>query len=90
MMLRLRQGQQIVVALLIAGVIVELVAVILVRLQPMTLDHGAHGTVQDQDALLEEAAQQMNAIDGHRQLKAQKTKTRPCRARSGFGSCPAL
>jgi hypothetical protein len=62
---RLGQGQQVVVALLVASVIVEQVAVILARLQPVTLDHGAHGTVQDQDALGEMLAQEMSAISGH-------------------------
>ncbi len=55
MMRRLRQREQVVVALLVAAVIVEAIAVIGVRIQPMGLDHRAHGAIQNQDALLEQA-----------------------------------
>ena len=70
------------------GVIVEQVAAVMVLVQPVALDHGAHGTVQDQDALLEELAQKMDAIGGHRVGAKNKKPGRV--ARSGFCCCPAL
>jgi len=63
--LRLCQGQQVVVALLVAVVRLEAVAVIVVSIQPVALDHGAHGAIEDEDSLLEQAVQQMCALVRH-------------------------
>ena len=49
--LRLRQRQQVVVALLVAAVRVEAIAVIVDGVQPVALDHGAHGAIENEDAL---------------------------------------
>ena len=49
--LRLGQHQQVVVALQVAGPVGKALAPVIRLLQPVPLDHGAHGTVQDQDAL---------------------------------------
>ena len=51
------QGQQVVVALLGHGVIGEAGAAIGGLVEPVRLDHGAHGTVQDEDAGVELAHQ---------------------------------
>src|SRR5690606_19620437 len=73
----LRQRQEIVVALLVAGVFVKQVAVIVARFEAVALDHRAHCTVQDQDAMLKCAMQEMRAIVWH------ETKN-PCAKADGF------
>ena len=78
---RLRQRQQVVVALLVADVGVKAFAVVVTTLQAMSLDHGAHGPVQNQDALIEQAVKQGSALIGHA-MSANK-KTRPL-WRDGF------
>ena len=47
------QGQQVVVALEIAGVSRKALAAVIRFLQARLLDHGSHGPVQDQDAVLQ-------------------------------------
>ena len=60
--LRLRQREQVVVARLLAVVIVEAVAVVVVLLEAVALDHGAHGAVEDEDAMGEEFAQEAGTV----------------------------
>ena len=55
--LGLGQGKQIVVALQIRRPVRKTLAPIIFLPQPMGLDHGAHGTVEDNDTLLEQPAQ---------------------------------
>ncbi len=50
--LRLGQRQQVVVALQVARPVLEAFPPVAVLVQLVALDHGAHGTVQDQDAFL--------------------------------------
>ena len=47
-----RQHQEIVVALEIVAKILEALAAIAGLVEPVALDHGAHGAVEDQDAFL--------------------------------------
>jgi hypothetical protein len=69
---RLGQHQQVVVALEVALVVAELVmaagaaavrfyAAIFVLAQLVALDHGTHGAVEDQDALLQLLAEESGA-----------------------------
>ena len=50
----LRQRQQVVVAFQVARPVAETLATELRFVQALTLDHGAHGAVEHQDALGEE------------------------------------
>ena len=52
--LRLRERQEIVVALEVAREILEALAAIAGFVQFVALDHGAHGAVQNDDALIEQ------------------------------------
>ena len=63
--LRLRQGQQIIVALLIASVRKEAFSMIVLRVEPMGLNHGAHCAIKDQNALVEQTAKQLVARRCH-------------------------
>jgi hypothetical protein len=49
---RLGQGQQVIVALEVAGPVLEPFATVVCFLQPVGLDHGAHGAIEDEDAVL--------------------------------------
>ncbi len=69
---RLSQGQQIVVALLVAVVCLEAVAVIVVGVQLVALDHRAHGAIEDEDSFLEQAVQQMYALVWHSDSENKK------------------
>ena len=51
------EREQLVVALHVMGMVAEALAAVVVLAQLVLLDHGAHGTVQDQDAFLEQFAQ---------------------------------
>ena len=51
------EGEQFIVALHVVGMVAEALATVVVLAQLVLLDHGAHGTVQDQDAFLEQFAQ---------------------------------
>ncbi len=51
--LRLGDGQQIIVALEVARVVSKALAAIIRLLERIALDHGAHGAVEDQDALFQ-------------------------------------
>ncbi len=55
--LRLRQAEQFVIALHIARPIFEALAAILRFAEFEALDHGAHGAIEDDDALLEQSRQ---------------------------------
>src|SRR6185436_2701920 len=61
----LSQREQVVVALLIAAMLVKAITVVGVLIQPVSLDHGAHRAIQDQDALFEQAVQESGAIVRH-------------------------
>ena len=63
--LGLRQQQQVVVALELLRVVREARAAIVSLRETAALDHGAHGAVQDQDALVEEAVEQIAAVGLH-------------------------
>jgi len=63
--LGLGEEQQIVVALQIVGVVPEALAPVIGLAQAMTLDHGAHGPVQDEDALFQESGDFGAAIGLH-------------------------
>ena len=63
--LRLRQDQQVVVTLLIAAMIVEAFAVVMAGFQAMSLDHGTHCAVENEDALAQLTIQQIGAIFSH-------------------------
>ncbi len=69
---RLGQGQQVVVALLVAVVRLEAVAVIVVGVQFVALDHGAHCAIEDEDSLLEQAVQKMYALIWHSDSRNKK------------------
>ena len=60
--LRLRQRQEVVVALQIVRPAREAFAAIIFLGELVALDHGAHGTVQDQDSLLEETLKPRQAL----------------------------
>ncbi len=49
--LRLGQRQQVIIALEVAGPVGKALAAIAGLVQLVLLDHGAHGTVEDDDAL---------------------------------------
>src|SRR4030065_747803 len=84
---RLGEQQQVVVALEIALPVGEALAAIVLLLQFVALDHGAHGTVQDQDALLEQVGAEGEARAagrgraGHeRKYRVAAILARPCSA----------
>ncbi len=52
--LRLGEAEQVVVPVKVARPVGETLAAIVRLLELVALDHGAHGTVQDQDALLQQ------------------------------------
>ena len=60
--LRARQRQQLVVAFHVLRDIRESCAAILRLAQFVALDHGAHGTVQDQDAVRQNAAKLVGTV----------------------------
>ena len=62
----LGQRQQVVVALEIGSPILETLAAIIRLLQLITLDHGAHRAIQNQDALGEQFIEQIGAVVGHK------------------------
>ena len=62
---RVRQ-QQVVVALEVVRVVGEALAAIVGLDQAVALDHGAHGAVEDEDALREQVAQFAGAVGLHR------------------------
>jgi hypothetical protein len=64
--LRLREAQQVVVALQIFGVIFEAITTKVRFVQTIGLDHGAHGTIDYQDALREKAPELVRAIKSWR------------------------
>ena len=66
MSLRLRERQQVVVALQIAGQIGEALAAELGFGQPVALDHRAHGAVEDQDPAVEERAKLVGLVRLHK------------------------
>ena len=57
-----RQHQQVVVALEISRGISKALAAIIALAELVRLDHGAHGAVQNQDALTEQAAELTDAF----------------------------
>ena len=57
-----RQHQEVVVALEIVAVILEALAAIACLVQLVALDHGAHGAVEDEDALLGGLLQRCDAF----------------------------
>ncbi len=62
---RARQAQQFVVALHVLVEVLETLAAVLRLAQLEALDHGAHGTVEDGDALREDGGQRLGAgVDG--------------------------
>ena len=63
--LRLRQHQQVVVALQVVRVVGEALAAIVGLVEPVALDHRAHGAVEDQDALLEQGGELVGAVGLH-------------------------
>ncbi len=74
--LRLRESQQVVVARLLAMVVAEAVTVVVVLLELVALDHGAHGTVEHQDATAQQFAQEVGTV--RLQVRpVRKRKTRP-------------
>ncbi|MBV6410709.1 MAG: hypothetical protein GAKPKEKM_01531 [Rhodocyclaceae bacterium] len=84
--LRLRQEQQIVVALQLLRVILEAGAAIVGILQSVALNHGAHGAVEDEDAPGEEGAEQFAAVGLHGITVSSKDKTRSSVWRTGLRS----
>ena len=63
---RLGQHEQVVVALEVAWVILEARATIACLVELIALNHGAHGAVEDQDALLRLSLQRGDAfVPGH-------------------------
>ena len=62
--LRLGQHQQVIVALDIHMPVGKALATIIRLLEFVALDHGAHGAIQDEDALLEMRLQQLGCV-GH-------------------------
>jgi hypothetical protein len=73
---RLCERQQIIVALLVAGMAVKPMTVVGVRIQPMRLDHGAHGAIQDQDAFREQAVKKSGAVVRHINKKPGRVRGR--------------
>ena len=69
---RLRDDEQVVVALELAGVVLETVAAVVLLLQLELLDHGAHRAVEVDDALAQEGLKalagrvQWESLAGHR------------------------
>ena len=69
---RLRDDEQVVVALQLAGVVLEAVAAVVLLLQLELLDHGAHRAVEVDDALAQEGLKalagrvQRESLAGHR------------------------
>ena len=59
--LRLREGEQVVVAAQIAAPVGESLAAKLCLAQGMTLNHGAHGAVEDHQALSEKREKRLGA-----------------------------
>ena len=60
---RLGQRQEIVVALEIAGMLLKTLAPVPGLVQLVTLDHGAHGTVQNQDPFRQELFELCHRLD---------------------------
>jgi hypothetical protein len=58
----LGQAQQVVVALQVFGVVLEAFAAERGLIQPVRLDHGAHGTVDYQDTLGKKATELVRAV----------------------------
>jgi hypothetical protein len=54
--------------------------VVMVRFEPMPLDHGAHRTVENKDAIAEQAVQQLIALVGHAIAKNKNPSARAGRA----------
>ena len=69
---RLRDDEQVVIALQLAGVVLEAVAAVVLLLQLQLLDHGAHRAVEVDDALAQEGLKalagrvQRESLAGHR------------------------
>src|SRR6185436_821117 len=63
--LRLRQSEQVVIALLVAAVFMKSIAVVMMGVQSMALDHGAHRAVEHEYSLGEKVVQKLNALVGH-------------------------
>jgi hypothetical protein len=59
--LRLRERQQIVVALEIMPEIAKTIAAVVSLVEPVTLNHRAHGAIENQDALSEQRLELVNA-----------------------------
>src|SRR5882757_2856349 len=58
----LRQHQNVIVTLEIAPVRTETVTPEGTLIQPVLLDHGAHGTIEQYDAFLQQALQTLDAL----------------------------
>src|SRR4051812_10538320 len=87
----LRQRQKVVVAFLIAAVRVEALAMVVAGTQAVRLDHGAHGPVEDQNALCEQSMKKSDTIVDHEKRKiGYEAKNPTIKARSGFLSSRAL
>jgi len=54
----LREREQVVVAAQVASPAAEALAAELLFRQALSLDHGAHGAIEDQDAVLQQLLQQ--------------------------------
>jgi hypothetical protein len=63
--LRLRQSEQVVIALLVAAVFMKSIAVVMMGVQSMALDHGAHRAVEHEYSLGEKVVQKLNALVAH-------------------------
>ena len=87
---RLRDDQEVVVALELAGVVLEAVAAVVLFLQLELLDHGAHRAVEVDDALAQEGLKalagrvQRESLAGHRPYRAG------CRPRVKAGGGPIV
>ena len=64
--LRLRQYQQVVVALEVMRMVFQAFATVIGLGQAVALDHRAHGAVQDKQALLEEGVEFGRTVGLHR------------------------
>ena len=80
--LRAGSAPEIVVALEIVGMILEALAAIAGLVQLIALDHGAHGAVEDQDALLARRASARRCVDRGSLTSALTVGERLCRAQA--------
>ena len=85
--LRLREQQEVVVTFEIAREISEARAAVIGLLQAVALDHGAHGAIENQNALGEEIGEQGCAVGLHgggseSGCKKQKTRSADRRERA--------